>query len=206
MAGDKSPKIFLNDESIIDWDRPLKPDYIKLPIQPRGYTEIVDFIGMDTVDSGTGQYRVKASAAKYLAKIMRVDPKNPYLFPDEEFKPETQEEILFSGSITVYTDGKISGTEFDGLDLEKVGRIWIAKRPNKIVRTPEGLAYVVLGMARTEEDKNKRIRAVIRGYNHQENAKRERVSDAIHENYQRGRLDYHEGMFGTFSRVPFKKF
>lgn len=206
MVGEKGPKIFLNNGSIVDWDRPLKPGYIKLPIQPKGYTEIVDFIGIDTVDSGTSQYSVKASAAKYLANIMRVDPKNPYLYLGEEFDPKTKVEILFSGSITVYTDGKIPGTEFDGLDLEKVGRIWIAKRPNKMVRTPQGLSYVVLGMARTGVGINKRIRAIIRGYDHQENVKRERVSDAIHESYQRGEREYHESMFGTFSRVPFKKF
>lgn len=97
MAEKTSEQIYLDDGSIRDWDRPLREGYFRMPPVYEASTEPIEVLEVDIIDETLGGYRVVATAAKFRAKIQRINR-------DKIWEPNpnpVQEEILFSGGITI---------------------------------------------------------------------------------------------------------
>lgn len=109
--------------------------------------------------------------------------------------------LLFSGGITIYSLGKIPGTEIQGFDLETNGEIWYATKPTPQLTREGGLALILFGSPNLSESKRiERIKRIVQGYETQERNQRDSESKARLEEYQRGQHDHGEATFGTFSR------
>jgi|GEM_PF-998207 len=198
------PTIYLDSRDVIMWKRPPKKGYYRLPDVRNASTEIIESMGMDTLEDEVGEYRIHASAAKYLANIRRLDRENEILLDGEDFGREPKKAVIFSGGIQIYKEGLLPGTEIEGFDLEKQGRIWTAKRDTRVYRSPSGFKDVIWGKAVTKDGMVRRIRGIIRGYEEQERARERSRSDALNRQYKRGQRDQHENEFGTFSPRPMK--
>ena len=130
----KGSKIFLNDGSILQWERPLPPGTISMLYMYHGKTKPVKSFGFDVIDKKEGRYRVIASAQKFLAQIARSKGMCP---ADLREELKLEEEILFEGVIAIYTKGQIPGTELEGYDLIREGEIWYAEKPSQqLVKNP----------------------------------------------------------------------
>jgi len=204
MAKEKKSKaIFLTQGNLFPWERPLKPGYIKIPmgVKYNAQTELVKSLGMDIFNQDVGRYSVQATAAKYLAKVIFLDGSaglNGLIDVNEEICGTPQRRIIFRGAITIYNKGQIPGTELEGFDLESTGRIWLARPSAPLYRSDQGLSRIILGEAVTEEGKERRIKAIIRGH---EEIKREREGIRIereHSAFQSGKSQTKEEIFGTF--------
>jgi len=195
----KEPKIFLYEKDIILWEKPLKPGYFKSGINYNAQTNLLESLGMDTLNKSLLGYSVQATAAKYLARVIRLG-KNIYRNPSSKVEGTPKDLILFGGNIVIYLSGKIPGTTLEGFDLESIGDIWIAKTPTDILRSNDGLYNLIFGDETTEEGKVKRIKAILNGH---EQIKRDRESARFkreHESWRSGKNQERERVFGTFGR------
>jgi hypothetical protein len=196
--------VFLNDGRFIEWKRPARIQrdgrvYLEPNYKPDASTEVVSFIGFDVFYGNVGeQYYLDASAAKFDTLIAPMGEKIHRYEAGEPTsnKPETM--ILFAGNITFYSVGKIPGTEIRGYDFVRSGRIFTARKPLEIFRSPLGLKELIF------EGNNgtlaKRIKALIRGYEDQELAKEEAQDRLLTETSRRSRNEGLESAFGTFGR------
>lgn len=188
----EEPMIFLEDGSILPWMRPVGEGYIESPFfhMLNGSTKIKQFLEYPTLDTQVGKYTIFASAAMYLADIARLGKIRYKL--DENEQPKAEEEILFAGGIQIYQNGIIPGTEIKGMDFVKAGHIWCAQKPETIPRDSDGLKRIIFGHEETTEGKEKRIEAIIRGYEYQERKEEEREDHVRFESYRSGKFDQWE--------------
>lgn len=136
-------------------------------------TETLDCFGFDDVHEEIGDYKIGASAVRHLAEIKHYDPERPY--HDEYDKNKPRKEILFTGVIAIYKK-IIPGSEIDMYDLT-FGEIQTATKPDNIYKGKGGLRKLILG----PNDDVSRIEAIIRGYNIQEQKRKEDQSrDNLH--------------------------
>ena len=199
----KEQKIFLTQGDLLPWERPLKPGYMRMPIGMKynAQTELVDSLGMEIFNRDVGRYSVQATAAKYSARVILLDRSiglSGVIDRGDEIRGTPKRRIVFRGAITIYNKGQIPGTELEGFDLESTGRIWLARPPTLIYRSDQGLSRIILGKAVTEEGKERRIKAIIRG---QEEIKRERETTRLEREcaaHQSGKSQTIEEIFGTF--------
>jgi len=173
--------IFLEDGSILPWERPLKDGYMGMLYMYNGSTKLIEQIGFDSLDEAIGPFKIIGSATKYLADIIHLG--DDYFRMDEPVSGEENREILFAGGLTIYREGQIPGTEIQGYDFERHGKIWIARNPVDQYRSSEGLKNLILD---NSSNPITRIEAILSGYQtKEENA--ERAQSIIgHENWKRG--------------------
>jgi hypothetical protein len=142
----------LKDDSILPWwESPfniIHPD--------GGSTELVECLGLETIDQEVGKYRIVASAAKHMADIGH---KVGY-----DKKAKVVRELFFRGKIAIYEQGKILDTELDGWDIATEGFIWASTPDEERFQGSVGLRNLVLGENPTED----RISSIIQGYEIQE--------------------------------------
>lgn len=174
-------KIFLARGSILRWERPLKKGCISLLHMYDASTKLVGQIGLDLINEEVGPFKIVGSAAKYLADIVYLG-KNWYR--DGPVTGEVKQEILFSGGLAIYRKGEIPGTEIQGYDLERRGRVWIAKKPEEQFFNSDGLKNLVLG---TTPDVVGRIEAILEGYQTQKDNERSAQRERERENLRRAR-------------------
>ncbi|MBI4158741.1 hypothetical protein HY500_00600 [Candidatus Woesearchaeota archaeon] len=172
--------IYLVENDIHHWETPLPKGTIRYrPLIDLSRTELISPLGMESVREKGSRYMVEASAAIYLARILR------------RGSSKQGEELLFEGNIGIYQIGTIPGTELYGYYLRKERKIWLA-RPNtprfreKSELHRSGLCRVIFGEATTERGRDERVRAIIRGYEvTPEETKRISLEERKHGNFGR---------------------
>ena len=206
MAKEKKSKaIFLTQGDLLLWERPLKPGYMRMPMGMKynAQTELVESLGMEIFNRDVGRYSVQATAAKYSARVILLDKNvglGVLIDRGDEIRGTLQRKIVFRGAITIYNKGQIPGTELEGFDLESTGRIWLARPPSLIYRSDQGLSRIILGKAVTEEGKERRIKAIIRGHEEIKNERANAIIEREHAAHQSGKFQTEEEIFGTFGR------
>jgi hypothetical protein len=170
--------VFLNDGSILPWERPLREERISMLHLYNGSTKLLEQIGFDTLDENIGPFLVRGSAAKYLADILHLG-KYPFGEPDGD----QRREILFVGGLTIYRNGKIPGTDIEGYDLERHGKIWVAKSPEDRYRSSDGLRNLIL----ENSEGPARIEAILAAYQEQDDGRAEAQIKREHKSWQAGR-------------------
>ncbi len=154
-------EIFLNDESIANWEHPVPEGSVWMK-NPHASTKLLTALWDDSLDKTIWKYRIVAATAKYEAEIRRINLRNTW-----DHLP-TQEEILFTGGITILEDGKIPWTDLTGYDVKRVGRIWTASNDTLMRELGGSLKKLILGH---DPDKYcERIEAILRWYEKQEEA------------------------------------
>jgi len=153
--------IFLEQGSIFPWEIPGKFYFTVY----QGSTKLVEFVGTDKIDEVVGSFQIIGSAVKYLADIQRINYDPCIDNPNKE-----EREMLFYGNICIYKKGQVPGTTFEGYNLEKMGKIWAATKPEDKFRSSNGLRDLVLGDNIPDE---KRIEAILKGYQMQVDQARE---------------------------------
>jgi hypothetical protein len=197
--------VYLNDGRFVEWERPSRiqrPDRICIPscMWPDASTELVSYVGFDTMDEELRGYRLVASSAKYNAKMAIMGERWARCRKDEETTNKPEDFLLFAGSIAIYSIDQIPGTELNGDDFIRHGEIFTARKSNDILMSNQGLKNLVLeGL---EEDSIKRVEAIIRGYENQELSEQDNRFKREHNAYRRGDFDRAEATFGTFGRWP----
>ena len=195
----EKPKIFLSEGNVLPWEKPLGPGYTRGFMAYNGQTDLLESMEMDFVNESFPGYNVQATAAKYLARIIRLG-KNIYRNSSDEVEGTPEDLILFNGNIAIYLAGKIPGTELEGFDLESTGKVWLARTPTDLLRSNRGLYHLVFGDETTEEGKVERIKAILNGH---EQIKRDKESIRLkrkHEAWKDGKNQENERIFGTFGR------
>jgi hypothetical protein len=191
-TSDGLEKVFLYDTSIVDWEKPLVAGQHTLASRPNGYTQIIRPAGIRNITAGSaGDFIVYASAAVYFAEVTRSDGGIVVLEAGKNWKdlvkgtPERM--ALFSGGIEIYERGVPGVTEKSetsrGFHLRRNGIIWYAQTSSE----PE-LDKVVFGSSMRDEDRAERIERILRGYDHQEAVRRERILSACDESWESGRF------------------
>jgi len=193
--------IYLVENDLFDWERPSKPGWMNFGLfKYNAKTEPSRSLGLDVVNEVVDGYHVVASAAKYLANVIRLnkDKNHGYRDSGEDVEGKSQELVVFNGNISIYSTGQIPGTELQGHDLDEAGKIWLARPPTELFRSPEGLYEVIFG----EDNMGKisRIEAILRGINQLKVDKARGESRARHRAYERARGDEQERIHGTFGR------
>jgi hypothetical protein len=205
----EKPAVFLDRDDIREWDKPLKKDYYRLHEynELNGSTELIKSLGIENLDEEIDGFRVVANASKYIARVRPLDVSRYLLFfTDGVYTNKEMECVLFDGGIHIYNIGEIPGTELNGPNLERQGRIWTVEEPVSIYSVSDGLFKLIFGRKKTKkENMRKRIEAINLGYEQQEKARSDAELEAKSESYRRGKLDHHESMFGTFGHVPLYK-
>jgi hypothetical protein len=181
----EKPVVYLNQKDILPWDQPPKEGYMTSPWLEHadGKTEIVESLGIRTLDVAVGKYRIIGSAAPYLAMVSHLG--NGFLDSRKESPSNPPvEEMLFSGGVHIYKGGTISGTELSGLELEESGRIWLGIPLVQIIDkgSPNLLGEAILGEDPTIET----VEAILQGYENQRRKKSEARSSARHEQWKEG--------------------
>lgn len=179
----ESDAIFLDDPKILDFERPLKPGYMRMQVFWNGSTNVVENTGLACIDEVVGKYRVVGSAVRYLADILEFDQKEPYAFARSEL-PEREppkRRILFDGGMQIYESGH-GQTGTNRYSLARTGRIWTARDDTN--HGPMPLHYVIFGDKAYREEV---IGLILKGYDLQEEAEKERVRKKEHEAFQSGR-------------------
>ncbi|MFH1210644.1 MAG: hypothetical protein V1645_01890 [archaeon] len=207
MAKKEEPMIFLEDGSILPWERPLPEGTISMLHHFQGSTKIKDYFGRGALDTERGPYVVSATAAVYLADIGRGRALAFTMEGDKKTKPE--EEILFVGGIQIFKNGTVPGTKTKGLDLATNGHIWYAEKQDKLGYMDgegrftsgdlvRGLKHIILGEDKETKETIARIEMIVRGYKYQEATEERRQSDREIDNYRKGKLDAleHGGRYG----------
>jgi len=77
--GEDIQNIFLEDGSIVLWDIPPKKGNRAMPYRYNGSTELIEQIGIESIDEELGPFRIIGSAAKYLADIIYLNQEEPYI-------------------------------------------------------------------------------------------------------------------------------
>jgi hypothetical protein len=178
----KTLNIFLEDYDILPWVRPT--DRRQNPILGAldGQTTLVRQIeDLALIDETIGQYRVLGSAIRYEADIRlctgRFTESKPYTNP-------ALRKVLFSGGLTIYEQGNIPGTEIQGFDLLKRGKIWVATEVEDKYIGLDGLKNLILG---EDPSPTRRIQEIMQGYQTRKEKRRERESAARHKSWERGK-------------------
>ncbi|GBE20590.1 MAG TPA: hypothetical protein ENG87_03370 [Candidatus Pacearchaeota archaeon] len=176
--------IFLNDESICDWERPLRKGYFRMPKYWVGSTEIVEFMGSDFVREGVvGSYFINASASKYLADII---PFSHDVWTDnQDIKPERR--LLFEGGIQIFREGEIPGTKIKGNYLIINKKIWCAKEPKDNLVGANALKNLLFEETPKHKTRIERVKAIVDGYLLQEELRDKRLQESISSEYSRGK-------------------
>lgn len=187
---DNLPKLFLEDGTIADLDLPIPKGYIDTGIRPNAYTQIKKPLGINQVIAETaGDFMVYASAAKYLADIIRSDRTHVFLEGEKSWRElvegPSEELVLFSGGIQIYERGLPEMK--DTFHLRKVEKIWYAEKP--ILHHSNDLKTLIFGDSKKDADRVERIESILRGYEAQEIAESRQQSRERHDEYQRGRFD-----------------
>lgn len=194
MAEEKEEqRIFLDDWTIRRWEPKIEPFGIDHDRDCGTYTIVKDFIGKDTLDTRVGPYQITASAAKYLADVMRIPVGEHPILPGSKI-PNRREEVMFEGGIIIYYEGKIGATEINGPELITMGPIWYAEKPRQarlplVLNQEHTLKGIIFGHENNERGRKERIDAIIRGYAQQEQEERDGISHRLFDEYKRGRLD-----------------
>lgn len=155
-------EIFLNDESIANWEHPAPEGSVWMKRYDAS-TELLASLWYDTLNKEIWKYRFVALVAKFRARIQRA---NKYTWMAEEPYP-AQEEILLSGSINILENGEIPWTDFSGYDLRRVWKIWTASAGEE-----ESLHEIILGKEPSEYAA--RIDSILRWYEKQDEAEQAR--------------------------------
>lgn len=180
---EEKQNIFLEDGSILPWERPLKEGYMSMLYMYNGSTKLIEQIGFDSLDETIGPFKIIGSATKYLADIIHLG--DDYIRMGEPVSGDEKREILFTGGLTIYRQGQIPGTEIQGYDFERHGKIWIARNPEDQYNSSNGLKNLILD---NSSNPIARIEAILSGYQtREENAERAQ-SRREHENWERGRM------------------
>jgi hypothetical protein len=171
MENPKKP-IYLDDDSILQ--RSLFPEeyahnYVMLKklAEYDGSTKIVNYIGTDVLSDTFeeyGPYKVIAIAEKYEAKISHLSQR----MMKKRSEPPSQEpkdEILFSGSITIYKRAPDLPREMNIYDLKRIGLIWAAVPQMDLYYESDGLKHLLFGRRRGNWET---IDAILEGYELQE--------------------------------------
>jgi hypothetical protein len=195
----EKPKIFLSEGDVLPWEKPLKSGYFRGLLAFNGETKLLESLGMDVVNEELSDYYIQATAAKYLASVIRVG-ENKYRDINSKIEGIPENLIIFNGSVVIYSSGKILGTELQGFDLESTGKIWLAREPTDVLKSDKGLYSLVFGNEKTEKGKIERIEAILNGH---EQIKRDKESERIgreHASWKSGKNQEHERIFGTFGK------
>ena len=181
--GEDIQNIFLEDGSIVLWDAPPKKGNRTMPYRYNGSTELIEQIGIDSIDEELGPFRIIGSAAKYLADIIHLNQEEPYII-GKKVTGDIKREILFDGGIDIYRKGQIPGTELQGYDLEGHGRIWTATEPEEIFLNSDGLKNMIFD---NSSDDIERIEAILKGYETKEKNRYNNQMLSITRSYNEGR-------------------
>lgn len=192
----EEPMIFLNDRSILPWEGSLPEGRISWLHFYNGSTEIKGSIGYSTIDTQIGMYSILAGAMTYMADIVRLGKDELAYMAEEKTKPET--EIFFIGGILVSKNGIVRGTKIKGMDIIQMGKIWYVQKPNRILTEGDGLRHILFGQEETIEGKEKRIEAIVRGYQYQEDQENQRQSSLRYESWRSGRDEARERYGGRW--------
>ncbi|MCF7871589.1 hypothetical protein K9L97_01015 [Candidatus Woesearchaeota archaeon] len=182
MAEEKQ-NVFLNDASILPWERPPREGYRSILHMYNGSTKLIEQIGFDSLNETIGPFRIIGSAIKYLADIIHLG--DYYFRMSDPVLGEEKREILFVGGLTIYRQGQIPGTEIQGYDFERHGKIWIARNSEDQYSSSDGLRNLIVDKSLDPID---RIEAILSGYQIQEDDKRNAQSNREYENWERGRM------------------
>ncbi|MBS3156319.1 hypothetical protein J4413_03760 [Candidatus Woesearchaeota archaeon] len=150
--------IYLVEDNIRHWETPLHKGTVRFqPLFDLSRTELIEPLGIESVEERGITYLVNASAAKYLVRILR------------RGSSEEEERILFEGVMGIYQTGKVPGTDVSGFHLKINGRIWVARQNIPRFREKselyrKGLCRVIFGETTTGRGRDERVRAIIRGY------------------------------------------
>lgn len=168
MAKQKEEQmIFLNDKTILPWERPVPEGSVSMLKLYRASTKPKEFHGPAVLKTIVGPYVVSASAMVYTADIARK------IGSDKEFegpKYNPKEEILFIGSIQIINNRDT--IMINGYVLN--GRIWYAKEMPKINVLETGLLSIILNNELKPERQIAMLDMIVRGYEFQEKKEEER--------------------------------
>ena len=155
--------ISLNDKSVISWSKPAPKNVYTVVMYGEGSTILMGYKGIEEVKKELKNYIVHSSAAKYLAQIKRFEKNGSVKFQSNEGCSEPMKgsriELLFKGSITIYSKGIIPGTELQGSDHVLIREINYAT-PNinnnlDEIISEENIESIILGYNLQDEEKNK---------------------------------------------------
>jgi len=194
--------VFLFEEDLPMWETFLPDGYIHVPSIHSGYSKIISFLGVDQLNFESINYIAFASAAKYIAEVLRFK-EGCYT---EEDKRKPRQEIVFHGNIVIYqgsidTCSCLDETEgLKGFKLVNNSEIWLGRNPSEPLLETGGLSKLIFGNAKSKSEKEEVIRRVSGGYISQEDEERRRASKARSEDYRKGEADHAEQAFGAFGR------
>lgn len=177
MSDDKK-EFILKDGSILPWERPIRAGYMSNLFLYNGSTKIIGYLGFDNLDENIGQFKIIGSASKYLVDIVHLNRENPFKSSGDKIG-EKKQEILFSGGIIVYRQGQIPGTEIEGYDFEKNGKIWVTKEPLERYKSKDGLKNLIF---ENSQDYGGRIEEIISYYQNEED-EAERANGRMQNHY-----------------------
>jgi hypothetical protein len=162
----EKPTIFLNDPTIVAWKKPSVEIGGALHISTADqFSRLLATIGFDTMDEEVGPYRLCASAAIYAMNLARLGPSRFNM--GGAFDGEITREALFTGGIDIYQSREITGTDVDGYELVRHGRIWAAVPIGGPEDRLGGLKKLILGEdypAQPLDITKERVEAILRGY------------------------------------------
>jgi len=166
-------------------------------------TKLIQDLGMEVIDEHAKNWRITGSVTKYLADVMRYDPKKDYknlmaYGGDGKFEPTR--EILFTGGIEVYKNGVVPGSEIQGYHLVAHGEVFLAKPPATGHIESENFYDYLFKDRDTPQELANTIELIAQGYLTQEKAERERQWEAKHRSWKSGRDGALEQIYGTFGR------
>jgi len=99
---------------------------------------------------------------------------------------QPEEVILFEGGLQVYEKESGQGAEKRGYRIICDGKIRTAQPANELLEDEEGLDYVVFGGLTSEEELVERVKAIVRGYDHQKEEELRRKREIAERGYKRG--------------------
>jgi hypothetical protein len=169
-------KIFLKNGRILPWKRPPVKGEICMLNEYDGSTELKEFLGFEKIEEIVGHFRLIATSAIYLADIAYLSDVG--IRCEANVSGEIEEKILFSGGISIYRLGEISGTNINGYDLEIQDKIWTSVYPYKDLRS---LIFS------NSSDRLGRIEAIIEGYKSLKDDERRFRRKSENESFELGR-------------------
>ena len=191
----KTNAIFLEEGTLVKPERPPRSGYIRMPQFYAGSTKLKSFVSHNYFHRSVGDYLVGASAATYLANVIRCDGKTIA----EEDEREPHEERVFDGGIVIYQECQIPGTDIRGLDLLTTGRIWFGRLPQEVPRT-DNVLFSTIFPTDDPREIQKTINKIVEGYELQAEADARAHHTAVNGAASRARADENERIFGTFGR------
>ncbi len=158
----KENSIFLSDPSIVPWEGMYEPP-VPEGVKPKAFTRLVSWKGYGDWNEEIGPYRVACSYIAFIADIVRRDYDRDFTVGEVDLDSLANQELLHQGSIAIYREGIVPGTDFYGQEQVYSGRIWVG--------TPiplEGDSRIPLAMYALGETRDKervlRLERVIAGF------------------------------------------